>query len=98
VGESIGTVGPLGGDGNLYAMQCAEMLFENLCDLEKYQEEVLRRYEWMRRERTSLVSLLSGHRPAPRDVKVFVQHARRVGFTMNPIQALKFLGRVGGAK
>ena len=98
VGESIGTVGPLGGDGNLYAMQCAEMLFEHLGDLEKYQEEVLRKYEWMRKERTSLVSLLSGHRPAPRDVKVFVQHAHRVGFTMSPIQALKFLGRVGGAE
>jgi flavin-dependent dehydrogenase len=97
VGESIGAVGPMGGDGNLYAMQCAEMLVENLGDLDMYQEEVLRRFEWMRKERVALVNLLAGRRPSPSDVRVFVRHARRVGFTMNPVQALKFIARVGGA-
>ena len=96
VGESIGTVGPLGGDGNLYAMQCSEMLSRNLHDLGRYQEDVLRRFEWMRKERTTLVRMLDGHRPSPGDVRVFVQHARRVGFKMNPVQALTLLRKAGG--
>lgn len=95
-GESIGTVGPLGGDGNLYAMQCSEMLLENLHDLDRYQEEVLRDYEWMRKERITLIRMLEGRRPSPGDVRIFLQHARRAGFTMNPFQALKLLGKVGG--
>ncbi|MDW5563555.1 MAG: hypothetical protein SA339_10050 [Methanomassiliicoccus sp.] len=96
VGESIGAVGPLGGDGNLYAMQCAEMLFDNLGDLEGYQREVLRRYEWMRRERATLLKLLDGNHPSLGDIRVFVQHARRTGFSMRPLQAIKFLERIGG--
>jgi flavin-dependent dehydrogenase len=96
VGESIGAVGPLGGDGNLYAMQCSEMLFSSLGDLSRYQEEVLRRYEWMRKERATLVRMHGGHRPSPGDVRVFVQHARRVGFSMSPLQAFRMLVRAGG--
>lgn len=96
-GESIGTVGPLGGDGNLYAMQCAEMLFENLDDLVRYQEVVLHCFDWMREERDVLLNLLAGNRPSPGDVRLFVQHARRAGMTMNPVQALTFLVKVGRA-
>ncbi len=96
VGESIGTVGPLGGDGNLYAMQCAEMLSENLHGLETYQEEVLRTFDWMRRERAAVTRMLAGRRPTPGDIKVFVEHSRRAGFSMNPVQALKLLTKAGG--
>lgn len=96
VGESIGTVGPLGGDGNLYAMQCSELLAESLRDLDGYQEQVLRRFQWMKRERDALVKMLDGRRPSPGDVRVFIQHARRVGLTMGPAQALGLLRKVGG--
>ena len=51
IGESIGAVGPLAGDGNLHAMQTAELLLEHWDDLDGYAREVLRRYDWMRRER-----------------------------------------------
>lgn len=96
VGESIGTVGPLGGDGNLYAMQCSLMLSESLHDLEAYQERVLRTFEWMRKERTTLTRMLDGHRPSPSDVKVFLEHAHRAGFTMSPVRALRLLAKAGG--
>lgn len=96
VGESIGTVGPLGGDGNLYAMQCSETLFRNIHDIPRYQEEVLRGFGWMRKERETLLRLIGGRRPSPGDVKVFLEHARRSGFTMGPLQALRLLGKVGG--
>ncbi len=96
VGESIGTVAPLGGDGNLYAMQCAELLMQNLEDLDSYQREVLSTFDWMRGERATLLRLLDHQRPSAQDIRRFLQHARRAGFTMGPLQALKLLGGVGG--
>ncbi|HVO77638.1 MAG TPA: hypothetical protein VMS79_02095 [Methanomassiliicoccales archaeon] len=89
VGESIGTVGPLGGDGNLYAMQCAEMLMEHWDDLDGYATSVLKRYEWMRREREALEKLLHGKVPVLKDIRVFTGHSKRVGIDIGPVQALK---------
>ncbi len=90
VGESIGTVAPLGGDGNLYAMQCAEMLVEHWDDVDGYAKAVLERYDWMRKERLAMERQLRGEQPTVGDLRVFVQHARRVGFGMGPFNALRF--------
>jgi flavin-dependent dehydrogenase len=90
VGESIGTVSPLGGDGNLYAMQCAEMLVENWDDLDKYSQSVLKKFDWMRREREGLERLMGGEMPSVGDLRTFVQHARRAGFEMGMVNALRF--------
>ncbi len=89
VGESIGTVGPLGGDGNLYAMQCAELLLEHWEDLDGYTTEVLRTYDWMRREREALEKIVRGRVPSLKDIRVFTGHSKRVGIEMGPVQALK---------
>ncbi|MBI0583189.1 MAG: hypothetical protein ISF22_03075 [Methanomassiliicoccus sp.] len=96
VGESIGAVGPLGGDGNLYAMQCAEMLMDNWNDIPTYCQEVLDRFDWMRKERNTLVRMMEGHRPSIGDVRVFLGHARRTGFEMKALDAMKFVRRIGG--
>lgn len=98
VGESIGTVGPLGGDGNLYSMQCAELLVENWEDLDAYREQVLSKFSWMRKEREALERIVTGHRPTPSDVLLFVRHCRRVGFGVGPTVGLKFLTRMGPDK
>ena len=45
VGEAIGTVYPMLGEGIIPSMQSVETLVENLDDLEKYSEEILRRYD-----------------------------------------------------
>jgi flavin-dependent dehydrogenase len=45
VGESIGTVYPLLGEGIIPATWCAEMLVQNLLDREKYRKEVLNKFE-----------------------------------------------------
>jgi flavin-dependent dehydrogenase len=44
VGEAIGTVHPLLGEGTIPSLQCAELLAENLHDLEQYRENVLRNF------------------------------------------------------
>jgi len=90
VGESIGAVAPLAGEGIEYAMQTAEMLVERWDNPAGYAEEVLRRYEWMDRERRGLDRLAEGRMPSPSEVRAFLQHTRRVGFDMRPWQALRF--------
>lgn len=45
VGESIGTVYPMLGEGIIPSLQCAELLVENLQDLPRYREEVLRHFK-----------------------------------------------------
>jgi flavin-dependent dehydrogenase len=94
-GESIGTVGPLGGDGNLYSMQCTEMLVQDWDDLEKYQRDVLREFDWMRKERIALERIVAGTKPTPGDIRMFLQHCRRVGFGVGPMVAMRFLSRMG---
>lgn len=44
VGESIGTVYPLLGEGIIPSMQCAEIFVENFGNLEDYRKEVLKRF------------------------------------------------------
>lgn len=45
-GESIGTVFPLLGEGIIPSLQCANLLCENLDNLKKYREEVLKKFEY----------------------------------------------------
>lgn len=45
VGESIGSVYPLLGEGIIPSLQCADLLIENLEDLPNYRLEVLRKFK-----------------------------------------------------
>jgi len=93
VGESIGTVGPLGGDGNLYSMQCAEMLVNNWDDLAEYGRSVLSRYDWMRKERNVLNKLVQGKMPSILDARGFVEHSKSVGVDLGLVDAITLFRR-----
>jgi flavin-dependent dehydrogenase len=45
VGESIGTVYPLLGEGIIPSMQCVNMFVEHLDDMEAYSEAVLKHFD-----------------------------------------------------
>lgn len=45
VGESIGTVYPMLGEGIIPSMQCVDIFVEHLDDMERYSEEVLKHYD-----------------------------------------------------
>jgi flavin-dependent dehydrogenase len=50
VGESIGTVYPILGEGIIPSLQCADLLIENLNDLSTYRKKVLEKfrvYDWV---------------------------------------------------
>jgi flavin-dependent dehydrogenase len=93
VGESIGAVGPLAGDGNLYAMQCGEMLLDSWDDLDGYQAKVLERYEWMRKERQALEKLWAGKGLSIKDARTFIRHSKMVGMEISIAQALDLFRR-----
>ena len=46
VGESIGTVFPLLGEGIIPTLECAELLVKHIDDLEEYRRRVLRKYSF----------------------------------------------------
>ena len=93
IGESIGAVAPLAADGNLHAMQTAELLLEHWEDLEGYTEEILRRYDWMRRERRTAVKLGNGLMPTLSDALVFKRHSKMAGIEMNTLHILRLFRR-----
>ncbi|HZW55018.1 MAG TPA: NAD(P)/FAD-dependent oxidoreductase [Nitrososphaerales archaeon] len=45
-GESIGTVFPLLGEGIIPSLQCAQLLCDNLHDMEAYRKAVLKKFEY----------------------------------------------------
>ncbi len=89
IGESIGAVAPLAVDGNVYAMQCGEMLLENWDDLDRYAETVLRRYDWMRKERRALEKLMAGRIPSIFDALTMKRHSNMVGVEMRTSHIFK---------
>lgn len=91
IGESIGAVAPLASDGNLYAMQCCDMLLENWDDLDRYSERVLKKYKWMRTERGGLQKLMEGRRPSLIESMSMRKHLRSVGVEIGSGHVLKFL-------
>ncbi len=89
IGESIGAVSPLAADGNLHAMQTAELLLEYWEDLDGYSKEVLRRYDWMRKERRTAEKLRDGLMPTISDALVFKRHSVMAGMEMNTLNILR---------
>jgi flavin-dependent dehydrogenase len=91
IGESIGAVAPLASDGNLYAMQCGEMLIEDWDDLDRYSEKVLKRYDWMRKERAGLEKLMEGRTPSLLESITMRSHLRSVGIEVKASHILRLL-------
>jgi len=94
IGESIGAVAPLACDGNLYAMQTAEMLLENWDDLDRYPEKVLTRYDWMRKERKALEKMMEGKMPSLSDALTMKRHCNMVGVEMRTVHILKLFRKI----
>jgi flavin-dependent dehydrogenase len=85
VGESIGTVSPLVGDGIVPSMQCAAIFADHLQQetLDQYPEHVLNEYSWMASERSVIDRMiLHEGRLHLRDLLLMRSHARRFGFQL----------------
>lgn len=94
VGESIGVVAPLAADGIVYAMQTGEMLMERWEDPERYAADVLKKFDWMGKERQGLNRLYAGKMPMIGELRAFLHHTRIAGLTLNLRQAMFFFRRM----
>ena len=94
VGESIGAVAPLAADGIVYAMQTAEMLVDHWDNLEQYPTDILKRYDWMGKERQGLNRLFAGKMPSIRELRAFLHHTRIAGLSLSLKQAMFFFRRI----
>jgi flavin-dependent dehydrogenase len=94
VGESIGCVAPLAGDGILPGLRSACLLLEHWDDAPSYTQAVLREFQWMTRERGVLDRLRSGRRPRIADGLVLKRNSRRMGMRIGIREASALVGRL----
>jgi hypothetical protein len=98
IGEAIGCVGPLAGDGIVPGMKSAQLLVQHRDDPEKYTHSILHEFKWMRNERRVVDKIYRGEKPGPGDAWVFKKNARRAGMKIGLRQALGVLKRLGKSR
>lgn len=91
VGEAIGCVAPLAGDGILPGMISASLLLANWDHPDRYTEAVLERFGWMETERRVLDRLRYGKRLRLSDARVLQRNSRRMGMRIGLPDALRLL-------
>lgn len=79
VGEAVGCVAPLAGDGIVTGMGTVQLLLRHWDDPEAYTAALLREYSWMEDERKVVDRLLSGTSPGPGDAWVLKKNSKRMG-------------------
>jgi flavin-dependent dehydrogenase len=94
VGECIGTVSPLVGDGIIPSIECASMFADHLLNetLEQYQEDVLTRFAWMEEERKVIDRMIAHEgRFGLGDLYVMCNHAQRFGLRLSSSWILSWM-------
>jgi hypothetical protein len=91
VGESIGCVAPLAGDGIVPGMRSARILLGQWEDPAGYRQAILREFEWMERERVVIDKLKSQEVLTLKDAWVLRKNSRRMGMKIGVREAGRFL-------
>jgi flavin-dependent dehydrogenase len=91
VGEGIGCVAPLAGDGIVTGMRTVKILLDHWDDPEGYEKAVLHEFAWMEEERRVVDKLLEGGVLGPWDALVLKDNSRRMGMRIGLIDAASLL-------
>jgi flavin-dependent dehydrogenase len=91
VGEAIGCVAPLAGDGIVPGMRSVQLLLDAWEKPERYEKAILDEFRWMREERGVVDILRKGKRVGVRDARVLRRNARRMGMGVGLRDALALL-------
>ncbi len=95
VGEAIGCVAPLAGDGILAGMRSAQILMAYWNDPEGYQKAILKEFQWMKPERQVIDKLRMHKRLGMNDAWVLRRNSRRMGMKVGLKEAWVLLGHLG---
>jgi flavin-dependent dehydrogenase len=98
VGEAIGCVAPLAGDGIVPGMRSVQLLLEHWENAEHYTRAVLREFEWMTGERHVIDKLLTASPLGVRDAWVLRRNSRRMAMQVGLKEALGFLRALSGGQ
>jgi hypothetical protein len=91
VGESIGCVAPLAGDGVVPGMKSVQLLLQNWENPEAYTKAILKGFSWMEKERQVIDKLLSKGFLRIKDAWVLKKNSRRMGMQVGVKKALLLL-------
>jgi flavin-dependent dehydrogenase len=91
VGEAIGCVAPLAGDGVVPGMKSVKILLEHWNDPDGYRLAILKEFEWMKKEREVINKIKAAARLKLKDAWVLKRNARRMGMQVELKDALVLL-------
>ena len=94
VGEAIGCVAPLAGDGIVPGMKSVQLLMRHWNDPAGYTQAVLKEFHWMTGERRVLEKLRKGRPLGIRDALVLKRNSKRMGMQIKLSDAAKLLSRL----
>jgi len=91
VGEAIGCVAPLAGDGIVPGMKSVRLLLANWEDPQAYTKAVLKEFDWMARERRVIDKLLTASPLGIKEAWVLRKNSRRMAMQVGLKEAVMFL-------
>jgi len=94
VGESIGCVSPLVGEGIVPSLQSVEILLKHWDNAVGYTKAILDAFDWMREERQVVDRLVAGKRLGIRDAWIVKKNSNRMGITVGLEVALRLMRRL----
>jgi len=94
VGEAIGCVAPLAGDGIVPGLKSVRILLDHWDDPEGYSRAVLKEFEWMRSERDVIDKLRKSELLGFKDALVLKMNSRRMGMRIGVREAAMLLRRL----
>jgi len=94
VGEAIGCVAPLAGDGIVPGLKSARMLLERWDDPDGYTAAVLKEFGWMKKERAVVDKLRRGEKLGLDSAWVVKRNSKRMGIEVGLKEASAILRRL----
>jgi flavin-dependent dehydrogenase len=91
VGESVGCVAPLAGDGVVPGMKSVRLLLQNWQNPEAYTKSILKEFQWMEKERQVIDKLLTKRSLGIKDAWVLKKNSRRMGMQVGVKEAIGLL-------
>lgn len=94
VGEAIGCVAPLAGDGVVPSMRSVQHLISHWNDSTRYTQAILREFKWMKSERRVIDKLRRKGPPGILDARVLQRNAKRMDMRIKIRDAVKLCKRL----
>jgi hypothetical protein len=91
VGEAIGVVAPIAGEGVVHGMRSAKILQQRWDSPEAYSAAILDEFPWMPTERRILEKLMAGESPSIGDWRALMKMGKRMGADLGLKETMSLL-------